>query len=132
MLRVKTYIDKSKTSGIGLFASEDIPKGKIVWEYFPLIDICFDEKQWFIIQESVDPHSFEQINKYKYKENGLYYLCTDNAQFMNHHDADFNITDTNNGKSMQAIRKILKGEELLCNYYQFCDDDDSNLTGIID
>jgi len=33
MFLVKTYLDKSKIRGIGLFADEFIPKGTLIWKF---------------------------------------------------------------------------------------------------
>jgi hypothetical protein len=47
MLTVKTYLDKSNISGIGLFAGENIKKGTITWKFNPHIDIYFSKKDFF-------------------------------------------------------------------------------------
>lgn len=124
MLTVKTYLDKSPVSGIGLYANEDIPKGKIVWEYFPLVDITYTVQEWKELQQNVVPTSFKTIQNYAYKENNLHIVCTDNAQFMNHSSDEFNVTNTPDLKSMYASRNIKKGEELLCDYFEYSDADD--------
>ena len=48
----------------------------------------------------------------------------DNAQFMNHSEFESNIANSGDLKSMKATRSIEKGEELLCDYFEYSDTDD--------
>ena len=121
---IKTYLAPSAVSGIGLFSGENIPKGKIIWEYFPLVDITFSVPQWEELRDNIANTSFDMIQRYAYKEEDHYVLCTDNAQFMNHCSNLFNVTNTDDLKSMFTLREIKKGEELLCNYMEYSDPDD--------
>lgn len=124
MLLIKTYLAPSQISGIGLFTSEFIPKGKMIWDYFPLIDITFNQDQWNQLQRNLSKPSFEVIRNYVYKENNKYILCMDNSQFMNHHSENYNIVNTEDLKSMYAARDIARDEELYCHYGQYSDPDD--------
>lgn len=45
MLLVNTYLDKSDIEGIGLFASNSIKKGDIVWKYNEITTIKWADKQ---------------------------------------------------------------------------------------
>lgn len=127
MLRVKTYLAPSSKHGIGLFAGDNISQGKVVWEYFPDIYISYNQKEWEELETSVDPHSFARIKNYVYKENGFYILCTDGAQFMNHDETHFNVKNSDDLFSMLAVAHIPKGSELLCNYFEYSDDDDHHV-----
>lgn len=127
MLRVKTYLDKSRINGIGVFAGEDIPRGKTVWEFNPLVDFVYSIEEWTRLLNSISSESSQHILKYSYKSNGKYYLCVDSAQFMNHEDHQYNIANNPQNDTMYARRFINKDEELLCNYFEFCDEDDYNL-----
>ena len=127
MLTVKTYLDKSDINGIGVFSSEKIRKGQIVWEYFPLVDITYTEKQWKSLKLNLTDSSFEMINRYAYKEQGQYIVCLDNAQFMNHSAQFQNVGNTPDLKSMYALKDIAEGQEILCNYFEYSDADDSHL-----
>ncbi len=130
MLTVKTYVTTSKLHGNGVYADENIPKGKIIWEYFPLIDITYTESEWESLKKSVAPESFKNLQNYSYKENKEYIICMDNAQFMNHDEKNFNVIDTEDLKSMYASRDIKKGEELLCNYFGYSDKDDHHVKSL--
>jgi len=124
MLLVATYLDKSNIHGIGLFAGEDIPVGTRIWEFNKLIDIIMTPAMWEEYK-ALPSTSIDTI--FVYKQGGLYYLSLDHDRFINHSKNDFNIS---NGKYHHmfddytyAIRDIKKGEELICDYTEFMDED---------
>ena len=129
MLRVKTFLDRSSTHGIGIFAGEDIPRGTLIWEFHPQVDLVYDPDQWRELRNSVASQSFAALERYCYKENGRYCLCLDNAQFMNHCAATYNVENVSAHK-MVAKADIRQGEELLCNYFDYSDPDDVHLAGL--
>jgi len=125
MLLVKTFIDRSSINGIGLFADEDIPKGKVIWDYTIGLD-----KTWsvHVVKNMPDSKMKEFLLKYAYLDNGIgipqYVLCVDDARFMNHSDNP-NTSNGEKGVLMDttiANCDIKKGEELTCNYYEIDDD----------
>lgn len=126
MLTVRTYLGPSKIHGIGIFANEDIPAGMTVWTFHPLIDQAFNHKEWSELKAKLSEACFEQIESFIYKEDGRYILCGDNARFMNHSE-DCNLSEDKTTGNNLAARVIRKGEELTCNYADFCDPDDPNL-----
>ena len=126
MLKVKTYLAVSAVHGIGLFADQDIPGGAAIWEFNPMVDLEFSCEEWQQLRKSISPHSFTALERYVYKENNSYWLCLDNAQFMNHSDEQYNVINESSGL-MRARRKIRRNEELLCNYFHYSDRDDVHL-----
>lgn len=130
MLRIKAYLDKSLINGIGIFAGEDIPEGKIIWEFNPLVDIVYSGEEWNNLTRGISPESLQHILRFTYKSNGKYYLCVDSAQFMNHGNDSYNVGNNSENDTMFARRSIKQGEELLCNYFEYCDSDDFNLSQI--
>jgi len=127
MLKVKTYLDVSSVHGIGVYAGENIPYGAIVWEFNPHVDLVFTLEQWSAIEADVSCQSMEVMKRYSYKEEGRYYLCLDNAQFMNHSQDNYNLINNKKNNTMHARKDISKGDELLCNYYEYSDSDDIHL-----
>ncbi len=113
MLLVKTYIDKSPIDGFGLFAAEAIKEGTRLWEW----NWDFDRVVPLPVYKNVPANSF--IRKYGYMRKGSWYLCYDDARFMNHSNKP-NIVCLD-GYDL-AIRNIRKDEEITCDYSQFCDD----------
>ena len=130
MLKIKTYLDKSAINGIGIFAGEDIREGKIIWEFNPHVDLVYSDEEWNDLARSISAESLQHVLRYTYKSNGKYYLCVDSAQFMNHGVAQYNIGNDSENDTMFARRNIKRGEELLCNYFEYCDSDDFNLSQI--
>ena len=130
MLRVKTYLDKSPVHGIGIFAGEDIAAGTMIWEFNPLVDLEFSPDRWEEMRRTVCPASFREIEKYAYKEKNRIVVCLDNAQFMNHDEKAYNVANSPDGNAMTARGPIAAGQELLCNYFDYCDADDINLAKI--
>jgi SET domain-containing protein len=130
MLQIKTSLSNSPINGIGLFAEENVQKGKIVWTFNPLVDLVFRPDEWNDLQKKISKDSFNQIKKYAYKENNRYILCVDNAQFMNHSHTHYNVGNLKDGDIMVALTDIQKGDELVCNYFEYSDADDDQLKQI--
>jgi SET domain-containing protein len=130
MLKINTYLDRSKLSGVGLFAAEDIQRGRTIWEFNPAVDLVFTIEQWEARLAGVATPARDALRRYSYKSNNLLYLCTDNAQFMNHGSETKNIGNKANDDTMYALRDINTGEELLCDYFEFSDADDYHLCRI--
>ncbi len=118
MLLVKTHLDKSRIHGIGLFASERIRKGTVLWRLDPAIDVQLTPAQI----EALAPPARAQIRKYTYRDRvlGTYVLCGDDARFFNHDRAPncLDLPDAKGGTTV-AARDIEEGEELTCDYAAF-------------
>jgi len=120
MLIVNTYLDMSEGKGVGLFAKELIPKGKIWW----IRNEQFDK----VIMES-ELASYAQlaanfIMTYGFHEPaGNWYLCIDNARFSNHSYIPNTFNKLNAKGELvfcTATKDIFPGEEILCNYKDIC------------
>lgn len=114
MLRVKTKLSKSEREGIGLFADEFIPAGTTTWQYDPEFDVAFDKDAF----NRVPPQVREQFLKYSYFDHtlGKYILCSDDQRFINHSSTP-NVIST--PQKDVAVRDILAGEEIVCDYAHF-------------
>jgi hypothetical protein len=113
MLLVKTFIKESPVHGIGLFADEFIPKGKKIWVFKYGFDLIITDD----IIDGLPEHSKQFIFKYGfYNSNYGYIMCMDDARYTNH-------SKTHNtkleGTYLCAAINILKGEEILENYYSY-------------
>ena len=115
MLLVKTKLGQSKIHGIGLFADELIPMGRIIFkedEYTRIITV--DE------YENMPPLQRMFIDRYSYFNNGVYKCSLDNDRFMNHSDTP-NTIDIDDVTI--ANYDIQPGDEITCNYNDICDGD---------
>ena len=115
MLCVKTKLQVSRISGIGLFANEYIPKGTIIWKFEPSIDVLLSKEE---INRLSDPAKAQVFNyaflDMDYKK---YMLCGDDARFFNH-SSDNNCTDEFPNITV-ALKDIAEGEELTVDYRKF-------------
>jgi SET domain-containing protein len=132
MLRVKTFLDRSTIHGIGLFSNQYIKEGALVWEFHHAVDHAYSSEEWNLLRKSISPQSFRNLLQLSYKEDGLIYVCFDNAQFMNHSETKGNVVHQGASKSrMYAFKDISRGEELLCNYLSYSDPDDYHIGKLI-
>ncbi|MEK7555715.1 MAG: SET domain-containing protein [Patescibacteria group bacterium] len=117
MLLVRTKIGKSKIHGTGLFADEDIPKGLVIWRYFPNLDIALSIKE--VLKLPVVAQNYIYKHAWLSKKLNKYILSFDNDRFANHSE-EYNVgekpTDAEDEPSAIALRSISKGEEITFNY----------------
>lgn len=115
MTVVKTHLKETKNKGIGLFASEFIPKGTIWWKDSPEFDKVITQTEYDsypkLLQEFWNTYAFVQKNK-------TLYMCVDNARFINHSN---NPNTGNIGNDCLTLNDIQVGEELTCNYRDICE-----------
>jgi uncharacterized protein len=96
--------------GIGVVATEFIPKGTITWIFDPL-DRVFNAEE----VQHMKPLFRNFIDKYTYRDHeGNYILCWDHARFVNH-SYHSNCMSTAYNFEL-AIRDIYPGEELTDDY----------------
>src|SRR6185503_11408382 len=82
MLLVRTHLAPSSIHGIGLFATESITQGTLMWKLHPKIDVFFTDEELEalpeLVQKMLDDHIYEMA--------GLPYwvLDGDASRYMNH------------------------------------------------
>jgi SET domain-containing protein len=121
MLQVKTHLKEVEGKGIGLFASERLPMGT-VWHKD---EQEFDKKysrQW--VEENKMTDFFHHYANYE-KESDTFYLCSDNARFVNHSEKPNTFYDADKGHCV-ATNDIEIGEEITCDYRNICNYDRDN------
>ncbi|RNB91075.1 SET domain-containing protein-lysine N-methyltransferase [Brevibacillus fluminis] len=96
--------------GYGVFATQFIPKGTIVWALDDL-DQILEEKA----VNELEPLRQVNVKKYSYRnQHGKYVLCWDNGKFVNH---SFRPTCAATAYEIElASRDIYPGEELTDDY----------------
>ncbi|HVI51871.1 MAG TPA: SET domain-containing protein [Candidatus Sulfotelmatobacter sp.] len=114
MLLVKAHLAPSTVHGTGLFASEFIAEGTVIWRFDARIDRKFTRRE----RDALPEPARTFVATYSYPEeigSDLFYLDGDHARFMNHSATPNTccVVDT------VAIRDIQAGEELLCDYDEF-------------
>jgi uncharacterized protein len=96
--------------GAGVFATQFIPKGTIVW----ILD-DLDQRLDKSYVDSLDPLRQQEVIRYGYRNcHGNYILCWDLGRFMNHSNSP-NVVDLAYEFEV-ASRDIYPGEQLTCDY----------------
>ncbi len=130
MLLIETYLDRSSIHRIGLFSSNFIPRGTVVWKLIendPSV-LIYEQDHWTKVTQKLEGESLKQITNYTYKSGEKYFLLLDDSRFMNH-SSNANIGYLVSDKNLDAnecevaLRDIQPGEELTCDYKIVCDMD---------
>jgi SET domain-containing protein len=124
MILVKTHLAPSSISGIGCFASEDIPQGTPIWRFVRGFDLEVPPEYPNTLPDAAK----DQFLNYAYisRTTGNYILCSDDTRFFNHSDEPNVISTSKEGEQEGldvAAHDIKKGEELLYDYRVFADND---------
>lgn len=114
MLRVKTIVQPSPISGLGLFAAEPIKKGQQTWVFDDGLDIALPAT----ILETLSELHRSFLLKYGFfsSDGATLFQCLDDLRFINHSQGP------NIGSTLFediALRDIDAGEELTCDYRKF-------------
>lgn len=112
MLLVKTYLDKSRIHGLGVFAAEPIRKGTKIWRYVEGFDRCYTPKQFARLPKPARDY----IRAYGYKVDGEIIVPGDHDRHMNH--SDNANTYLHNGYAIARVA-IRKGTEITNDYREF-------------
>jgi len=116
MLTVSTHLAPSVIEGLGVFASECIQRGRLIWTLNPKFDIFINQNEI----NAYPPYLQDFMSRYTYPHlemPGVVILDSDNGRFMNHShtpNTDFRVF----AKGYARV-DIAVGEELTCNYYEF-------------
>jgi len=118
MFIINTYIAKSDIEGVGVFTAEDLKAGQVISKFEPDFDRLVPTDEYL----AAPPHMKALLDRYAFphpeKPEFIVYEV-DNCRFVNH--SDYPNTDFSNFAAAVAIRDILAGEELTCNYAEFCE-----------
>lgn len=123
MLRVRTVVERSPIHGLGLFASQHIPKGTVVWEFDQGLDVSVTET-WLASAHTVIKEWFHRVG---WKQGALWFAASDHASFLNH-DPNPNLITGPGTEPLVAARDIPCGEELTEDYASY---DDVNARGLV-
>lgn len=115
MLCVATELRSSPIQGVGVFATEEIGENEVVWFFHAMVDRVFVEDF---------PQRLNRAQRFWFEthatfERGFWLLDGDNAKYLNH-SASPNLRCQGDG-ALVAVRPIAAGEELTCDYREFCE-----------
>lgn len=116
MMTVRCYLAPSGIEGLGVFSSDCISHGEIIWKFDPEFDQVFSSDY---IRSQAD-HVKEFLERYTFphpNDPRLSVLDSDEGRFMNHSETPN--TDFSDPEVGIALRDIMADEELTCDYKQF-------------
>jgi SET domain-containing protein len=113
MLTVKTKLDKSNISGIGLFANQTISKGDTVWKIHTISVFKINRDKYDSLSE-IEKQFIQEKDYYWLDDDGNYMLPIDDSRFVNHSNNP-NITEVDDDCCV-ASRDININEELTIDY----------------
>jgi hypothetical protein len=112
MLLVKTYLDRSRIHGMGVFADEFIGKGRKVWRFVEGFDRAWSPQEFARLPRAAR----DFIQYYGYRVDGEVLLTVDHDRHLNHSDNPNTIWRSG---YIVARRDIAKGQELTNDYRMF-------------
>ena len=120
MLYVKTKVLPSKIQGLGLFADEFIPKGRIIWKFTSGFDLKFTKKE--IDRLPKKARDYMMTYAWLSKKSGKYCFSTDDGKYFNHSKNPNSLSayyDDEEEVVTKAVRDIKKGYEITDDYAAF-------------
>ena len=121
MLLFHTYLAPSEIHGVGLFSSEFIPAGSLVWRFDSKFDKCFSDE----VKESFPNHIQQYIEIHGFRDltTGFWILDGGNDLHVNHSNMP-NIEERGEivdgvTRFLYANRDIRPGDELTQNYLEY-------------
>ena len=113
MIVVKTKLDRSLISGIGLFANQDILKGDLIWKMTSISVLKITSTTYEKLSQT-EKDFIIQKDYYWLDDDGNYLIPIDDSRFVNHSKAP-NIISLDENSSV-ASRDIKQNEELTIDY----------------
>lgn len=117
MLVINTYTAPDAFGGTGVFASQPVAAGTVIWRYAPVIDLFFSFEAFMALPSA----RRNAMGKHAYPARvhgaaGVMY-SRDNDRFTNHSFTP-NTGEASDG-TVVALRDIAAGEEITANYFGF-------------
>lgn len=113
MIVVKTKLDKSLISGIGLFADQSILKGDLIWKMTSISVFKISLAKYKELSQ-IEKNFIIEKDYYWLDEHGNYLIPIDDSRFVNHSN-DPNIVESDENLCV-ASRNIKPNEELTIDY----------------
>ncbi|WP_169577425.1 SET domain-containing protein [Sinimarinibacterium sp. CAU 1509] len=125
MLHIAHHVRASAIAGVGLFSSEFVPAGSVIYT-------CDPRTTRIIADAEIASYPLQvrdSILRYCYRGRGIhrlsgaYYFCIDDARFFNHSDTP-NCLWQEDRECYIAVGDIAAGTELTCDYFDFNEPED--------
>ena len=129
MIHIKYNLGPSTHHGIGLFADENISKGRLIYTPSPLLDVNLSQEQFDLLNESEK----QEVRWWGFfdEPSQKWHVDFDVSHFINHSKDGTVAQDPNHQDAyLVATRDIKTGEELTQNYLEFESKEDLEKRGI--
>jgi SET domain-containing protein len=113
MIVIKTKLDKSLISGIGLFANQDVLKGELIWKMTSISVFKITPDRYEALSQ-IEKDFITDKDYHWLDEHGNYLIPIDDSRFVNHSNNP-NIIETDENFCF-ASRNINQNEELTIDY----------------
>jgi hypothetical protein len=119
MLMVKTELRQSEIHGTGVFLTEPVRKGDLIWRFDSRIDRVYSEEELAGLPERTQ--DFLRTYSTWHEATRVWILCGDNGRHFNHSDTPNTLSlGTGFGDDVAAM-DLPAGVELTTNYALICD-----------
>ena len=119
MMMIETELRQSPVHGIGVFLSQPVSAGQLLWRFDSRLDRVFSDAELQDMPERLQ--SYLRTYSTLHKDLNLWVLCGDNGRHFNH-------SDTPNTRSLGiafgddvAASDLAAGTELTSDYRTICD-----------
>ena len=119
MMMVETELKPSAIHGIGIFLTEPVAKGGLIWRFDSRIDRVYSEEEI----ASLSDLGKQFLETYSTWHEGvkLWVLCGDNGRHFNHSDTPNTVSDGAAFGTDVAAFDLPAGTELTSDYRAICD-----------
>ena len=120
MMMVETVLRPSPIHGRGVFLTEPVVRGGLIWRFDSRIDRVYTPEE----VESLPAHIQRYLRTYStwHAQSGLYVLCGDTGRYFNHAETPSTISNAICFGEDYAARDLSAGEELTSDYTTICDE----------
>jgi uncharacterized protein len=119
MMMVETELRPSPIHGLGVFLTQPVRRGELIWRFDPRIDRVYVEEEIAALPE----HLQRYLRTYStwHETTGLYVLCGDNGRYFNHSNSPSTTSNAISFGEDRAARDLEAGDELTSDYLTICD-----------
>jgi uncharacterized protein len=122
MMLTKYKLDQDNWGGIGIYAAEPIKKNSVVYVYNESLIKIFSLSDVYamsdVASDAILKYSYSGMGQHKLE--GAVYYGMDDSRFMNH-SAEPSLIYNESNQCYHAARDLIIGEELTCDYNDFCE-----------
>ena len=119
MMMVATELRTSSIHGIGVFLTQRVRAGDLIWRFDSRIDRVFSNEEMLEAPEQIQ--RFLKTYSTLHRDLGLWVLCGDNGRHFNHSDQPNTISQGPAFGDDIAATDLSAGTELTTNYFDICD-----------